>query len=123
VADPEDPRLLWTYAFYDVEVPGKVGEQDIEELRKVPGARVPQLDTILKLAWALTVSPSELIEGMTWRPGDFSPGGFELTGRSATGSCNEGRLAVGDCELSLSRVVSLLRGLCFSGEPAVAHGM
>jgi hypothetical protein len=34
VAHPEDPRLLWTYAFYDVEVPGKVGVQDIKELRK-----------------------------------------------------------------------------------------
>lgn len=34
VAHPEDPRLLWTYAFYDVEIPGKVGERAIEELRK-----------------------------------------------------------------------------------------
>lgn len=34
VAHPEDPRLLWTYAFYDVEVPAEVGGQDIEELRK-----------------------------------------------------------------------------------------
>ncbi len=44
------------------------------------GARVPQLDTILKLAGGLSVSPCELIAGMTWRPGDFSPGGFDLTG-------------------------------------------
>ena len=34
VANPEDPRLLWTYAFYDVEVPGNVGGRDIEELRE-----------------------------------------------------------------------------------------
>lgn len=34
VAHPEGPRLLWTYAFYDVEVPGNVGGRDIEELRK-----------------------------------------------------------------------------------------
>lgn len=34
VAHPEDPRLLWTYAFYDVEVPPKVCRRDIEELRK-----------------------------------------------------------------------------------------
>ena len=45
------------------------------------GARVPQL-TILKVAGGLSVSPCELIEGMTWRPGDFSPGGFDLTRRS-----------------------------------------
>jgi hypothetical protein len=34
VAHPEDPRLLWTYAFYDVQVPAKVGGQDIEDLRE-----------------------------------------------------------------------------------------
>lgn len=34
VANPEDPRLLWTYAFYDIEVPGNVGGRDIEELRE-----------------------------------------------------------------------------------------
>jgi transcriptional regulator with XRE-family HTH domain len=45
------------------------------------GARVPQLDTILKLAGGLSVSPCELITDMTWRPGNFSPGGFNLTGR------------------------------------------
>jgi hypothetical protein len=38
VAHPEDPRLLWTYAFYDVEVPPKVCRRNIEELRK--GAQV-----------------------------------------------------------------------------------
>jgi hypothetical protein len=34
VAHPEDPQLLWTYAFYDVQVPAKVGGRDIEKLRK-----------------------------------------------------------------------------------------
>lgn len=34
VAHPEDPRLLWTYAFYDVVVLGKVGGRDAGELRK-----------------------------------------------------------------------------------------
>lgn len=33
VAHPEDPRLLWTYAFYDVQVPAKVVGRDIEDLR------------------------------------------------------------------------------------------
>jgi transcriptional regulator with XRE-family HTH domain len=50
------------------------------------GARIPQLDTILKVAGGLSVSPCELIEGMTWRPGDFSPGGFDLTGYSDRGA-------------------------------------
>jgi transcriptional regulator with XRE-family HTH domain len=46
------------------------------------GARIPQLDTILKVAGGLSVAPCELIEGMTWRLGDFPPGGFDLTGHS-----------------------------------------
>lgn len=32
VAHPERPRLLWTRAIYDVEVPRGVGEAEIEEL-------------------------------------------------------------------------------------------
>jgi len=34
VADPEHPRLLWTHASYEVEVPDDVGGQHVEELRK-----------------------------------------------------------------------------------------
>lgn len=45
------------------------------------GTRMPQLDTILKLAGGLSVSPCELIEGVTWEPGSFSPGGFGLASR------------------------------------------
>lgn len=42
------------------------------------GARIPRLDTILKLSGALSISPCELIEGMTWQPGGISPGRFAL---------------------------------------------
>lgn len=34
VAHPEHPRFLWAYATYDVEVPGKVGACELEEMRK-----------------------------------------------------------------------------------------
>jgi transcriptional regulator with XRE-family HTH domain len=40
------------------------------------GARMPRLDTIVKLAGGLEVEPGELLAGMTWRPGSLSPGGF-----------------------------------------------
>ncbi|HMJ72859.1 MAG TPA: helix-turn-helix transcriptional regulator [Solirubrobacterales bacterium] len=46
------------------------------------GARIPQLDTILKVAGGLSVSPCELLDGMIWRPGSFSPGEFDLNGHS-----------------------------------------
>jgi len=32
VADPEHPRLLWTHASYEVEVPGDVGGRQVEGL-------------------------------------------------------------------------------------------
>jgi transcriptional regulator with XRE-family HTH domain len=45
------------------------------------GARVPQLDTIIKLAGGLSISPSELVRGMTWQPGNTTTiqGNFELS--------------------------------------------
>lgn len=42
------------------------------------GARIPKLDTILKIAGGLSISPCELIEDMLWQPGEFSPGAFDL---------------------------------------------
>lgn len=34
VDHPEYPRFLWTYANYDVEVPGEVGGRDLDALRE-----------------------------------------------------------------------------------------
>lgn len=42
------------------------------------GGRLPRIDTLVKLAGALSVSPGELLEGIVWRPGTASVGGFEL---------------------------------------------
>jgi len=42
------------------------------------GARTPRIDTLLKLSTALDISPAELIEGITWEPGEASPGRFTL---------------------------------------------
>jgi len=40
------------------------------------GFRLPRIDTLVKLAGALEVSPEALLEGMVWRPGERRPGGF-----------------------------------------------
>ena len=40
-------------------------------------ARVPRIDTLVKLAGALGARPEDLLDGIVWKPGDFSPGGFE----------------------------------------------
>ena len=39
-------------------------------------ARVPRIDTLVKLAAALDIRPEDLLDGIVWKPGDFSPGGF-----------------------------------------------
>lgn len=42
------------------------------------GERLPRIDTVIKLAGALSVPPSELIEGIDWSPGSTSRGSFSL---------------------------------------------
>jgi transcriptional regulator with XRE-family HTH domain len=41
------------------------------------GERLPRIDTLVKLAGALSVSPDELLHGIAWRPGAVTTGGFE----------------------------------------------
>jgi transcriptional regulator with XRE-family HTH domain len=43
------------------------------------GARVPRIDTLVKLASALDVQPSDLVAGIDWEPGEMGepiPGRF-----------------------------------------------
>jgi len=40
------------------------------------GERLPRIDTVIKLAGALSVPPSELIAGIDWSPGVTSRGSF-----------------------------------------------
>lgn len=61
---------------------------EISQLER--GFRVPRLDTILKLAGALSVEPSKLMTGMEWAsPGAPPRGGFRVSdalGRSIEAS-------------------------------------
>jgi transcriptional regulator with XRE-family HTH domain len=41
------------------------------------GARLPRIDTLVKLAGALSMSPCRLLDGIRWRPGSATIGGFE----------------------------------------------
>lgn len=43
------------------------------------GARVPRIDTLLKLAAALDIAASALLDGISWEPGEAHPGHFKLT--------------------------------------------
>lgn len=37
------------------------------------GARLPELDTVMKLAAGLGIAPADLLEGVVWREGSFVP--------------------------------------------------
>lgn len=43
------------------------------------GARVPRIDTLLKLTAALDIDARELIDGISWEPGEVQPGRFKLS--------------------------------------------
>lgn len=43
------------------------------------GARLPRIDTLIKLAGALAVSPEVLLKGIGWRPGTAQVGGFQVS--------------------------------------------
>jgi transcriptional regulator with XRE-family HTH domain len=45
------------------------------------GLRLPRIDTLVKLTGSLEISADELLEGITWTPGDYRPGGFEENGQ------------------------------------------
>lgn len=41
------------------------------------GERLPQIDTVIKLAGAVGVTPADLLEGIVWKPGTQTRGEFK----------------------------------------------
>lgn len=50
------------------------------------GERVARVDTLVKLAGALSVPPSELLEGLEWAPGGTVLGQFRVRDSCGDGS-------------------------------------
>ena len=48
------------------------------------GTRLARVDTLMKLAGALSISPVELLEGIDWAPGYSNEGSFSITERALT---------------------------------------
>ncbi len=46
------------------------------------GTRLARVDTLMKLAGALAVSPVELLEGIHWNPGNPAEGNFSISERT-----------------------------------------
>lgn len=46
------------------------------------GTRLARVDTLMKLAGSLDISPAELLEGIRWTPGADNEGGFSISERT-----------------------------------------
>ena len=46
------------------------------------GLRVPRIDTLIKLAATLGVTPAALLAGIEWQPAEIRPGGFRASWES-----------------------------------------
>lgn len=49
------------------------------------GTRLARVDTLMKLAGALDIEPSELLEGIHWAPGNSAEGSFSVSERTLQG--------------------------------------
>jgi transcriptional regulator with XRE-family HTH domain len=49
---------------------------EISQLER--GLRVARIDTLVKLAGTLSISPCDLLEGIDWSPGSTTSGQFEV---------------------------------------------
>jgi transcriptional regulator with XRE-family HTH domain len=45
------------------------------------GARIPRIDTLIKLASGLGVPAGSLLDGIGWNPGQVERGEFDINGR------------------------------------------
>jgi transcriptional regulator with XRE-family HTH domain len=60
----------------ELSVLASLHRTEISQLER--GLRMPQLDTLVKLAGGLEVAPEAFFEGIVWRPGRYAPGAFEV---------------------------------------------
>lgn len=67
----------------EVGVRASLHRTEISQLER--GLRVARIDTLVKLAAALDVTPLALLDGIEWRPGSVHLGGFELRPASSAG--------------------------------------
>lgn len=62
----------------ELSVRASVHRTEISQLER--GLRVARIDTLIKLAASLEAAPAELLEGITWQPGDRRIGRFKGRG-------------------------------------------
>jgi transcriptional regulator with XRE-family HTH domain len=60
----------------DLGVMASVHRTEISQLER--GLRVPRIDTLVKLAGGLGVTPDALLDGIEWTPGETVYGSFDV---------------------------------------------
>jgi len=58
----------------DLSVRASLHRTEISQIER--GLRIPRIDTLVKLAGSLEVTPAELLAGLAWEPGEMKRGGF-----------------------------------------------
>jgi transcriptional regulator with XRE-family HTH domain len=66
----------------EVGVRASVHRTEISQLER--GLRLARIDTLVKLAAALGVTPDELLAGIEWTPGETTRGHFRPSGEAET---------------------------------------
>lgn len=66
----------------EVGIRAAVHRTEVSQLERAQ--RTPRIDTLVKLAGALGVEPSVLLDGITWTPATLWPGCFEQPDADAT---------------------------------------
>lgn len=60
----------------EVGIRANLHRTEISQLER--GGRCARIDTLVKLAGALGITPSELLAGIEWRPAEIQPGAFHI---------------------------------------------
>jgi transcriptional regulator with XRE-family HTH domain len=63
----------------ELAVRASVHRTEISQLER--GLRVARIDTLVKLATSLEVTPAELLAGLDWQPGETRVGSFKASSR------------------------------------------
>jgi transcriptional regulator with XRE-family HTH domain len=60
----------------EVGIRADLHRTEISQLER--GLRTPRIDTLVKLAAVLGVTPETLLAGIVWRPAEIQPGAFHV---------------------------------------------
>jgi transcriptional regulator with XRE-family HTH domain len=72
-----DCRNATGFSQEEVGIRASLHRTEISQLER--GLRTPRIDTLVKLAAVLGVTPETLLAGIEWRPAEVQPGAFHAS--------------------------------------------